>query len=193
MFGRTLMSGLMLVAICFVCLPLTGCGGHHNPYDDPDVIIARSRAEVERQKTEQARIDAEARVAAARAAEEAEWQGRAELTDAKTEQAERLAASRQMERDAAAQRFQQNLPTLLLILTPPSLLAFGLVVYLLSQRRGPVDPAMLYLLQEQQRQQRQALLEQQRQYYHALATMQRRSLAPVTDRRLVLRSDVEAM
>lgn len=129
------------------------------------------------------RMDAEARLVQAEAARE---RARAEADvarlQARADAEASLAATRQMERDAAHQRMVESLIALSLGVLPLSLAAGAVMFLLAARQRYSLDPTLLVYLDRLQL--RQAVRE--RELWHALATMQRRQL-PAGEQVVVLR------
>jgi hypothetical protein len=157
---------MMLIVTILVLGTLAGCAETDGYYADPEAQRLNAQANLERAQAEAEakRLEAQARADAER--ERAEAEAETQRVQARAEAEASLAATRQMERDAAHQRWMETLTTLGLVALPLSLAALGMV--LLARRRQTVDPVMIALLEGQR--------QETRHLWHALAMMQRQRL-----------------
>lgn len=163
---------LLAVALVLGVAVLAGCESPEAQRTNAEARLVQAEAARERVRAEaealRLKAEGEARAAEERARAEAD----VERQRARAEAEASLAATRQMERDAAHQRMVESLIALSLVILPLSL-TVGVVMVLLSRRRGSPDPMLLVYLDRLQL--RQAVHE--RELWHAVATMQRQELS----------------
>jgi hypothetical protein len=169
-----LMMAFGLVLAVLLVVSLSGCESPEAQRLSAEARLVNAEVARERARAEaealRIRAEAEAKAAAERAKAEAD----AERQRARAEAEASMAATRQMERDAAHQRWMETLTTLGLVLLPLSLVA-AVAAMLLARQWRTADPALLVYLDRLQRRQMDAR-RAERELWHALVTMQRRGL-----------------
>lgn len=182
------MAAAMLLAIVLVLgvAVLAGCESPEAQRTNAEARLVQAEADRERAQAEAEALRLKAEGEARAAEERAKAEADVERQRARAEAEASLAATRQMERDAAHQRMVESLIALSLVALPLSLVA-GAVIVLLTRRRRSLDPMLLVYLDRLQL--RQAMHE--RELWHAVARMQRQALA-AGDHRAVRVIDVSS-
>lgn len=177
---KTIATAVLLATVLVLGVAmLAGCESPEAQRTNAEARLVQAEADRERAQVEaealRLKAEGEARAAEERARAEAD----VERQRARAEAEASLAATRQMERDAAHQRMVESLIALSLVILPLSLAA-GAVMLLLARRRRSLDPMLLIYLDRLQL--RQAVHEHE--LWHAVARMQRQAL-PAGDHRPV--------
>lgn len=163
---------LLTVVLVLGVAVLAGCESPEAQRKNAEARLVQAEADRERARAEAEALRLKAEGEAKAAEERARAEADVERQRARAEAEASLAATRQMERDAAHQRMVESLIALSLVILPLSLAA-GAVMFLLARRRRSLDPLLLVYLDRLQL--RQAVHE--RELWHAVATMQREALS----------------
>jgi hypothetical protein len=171
---------LFVVMLGLGMVLLVGCESPEAQRKNAEARLVQAEAARERARAEADAVRLKAEAEAKADAERARAEADVERQRARAEAEASLAATRQMERDAAHQRMVESLIALALVVLPLSLVA-GAVVLLLARRRRGLDPLLLVYLDQLQLRQ----VAHERELWHAVAAMQRRALLPDNNRRRV--------
>ncbi len=168
---KVAMTILLVVVLVLGIGLLAGCESPEAQRKNAEARLVQAEAARERARAEAEALRLKAEAEASAAEERAQAEADAERQRARAEAEASLAATRQMERDAAHQRMVENLIALSLVVLPLSLV--GGAVLLLARRRQILDPTLLVYLDRLQLDQ----AAHEREVWHAVATMQRRALS----------------